>query len=56
MIHLFTNSSLNYYEIEGENENQYYNMNGGKLDNNLIFKIEKDNSKKWKMNDLVKIN
>ena len=56
MIHLFTNSSLNYYEIEGEKENQYYNMDGGKLDNNLIFKIEKENSKKWKMNVLVKIN
>jgi len=39
MIHLLTNSCLNYYEIEGEKENQYYNMNGGKLDNNLIFKI-----------------
>lgn len=56
MAHLFTNNSLNYYEIEGEKENQYYNMIGGKLDNNLIFKIEKENSKNWKMNVLVKIS
>lgn len=56
MINIFEDSNLNYYEIEGLSEKQFYNINGDELNENYVYKIEKKNYKKRKMNILIKIN
>ena len=56
MFNLFEDNSLDYFEIEGNEVNKFYNLDGDKLDNNVIYTIEKKNIKKRKMNVLIKIS
>ena len=55
MVNIFDESKLNYYEIEGLKEKEFYDMNGNAINNDIVFAIEKKNSKKWKMNVLIKL-
>ena len=55
MVNIFDESKLNYYEIEGLKEKEFYDMNGNAINNDTVFAIEKKNSKKWKMNVLIKL-
>lgn len=56
MFNLFEDNSLDYLEIEGNEVNKFYNLDEDKLDNNLIYTIEKKNIKKRKMNVLIKLS
>ena len=55
LVNIFDESKLNYYEIEGQEEKKFYDMNGNPINNDTVFAIEKKNSKKWKMNVLIKL-
>jgi len=56
MANLFENSDMNYYEIEGKKDEKYFNLKGEIIEESQIFRIEKENSKKQKINVLIKIN
>ena len=55
MVNIFDESKLNYYEIENLKDKKFCDMNGKVINNDTVFEIEKKNSKKWKMNVLIKL-